>query len=126
MSPALLPDKDEPYVLQDVWERMKYGSRAELVLQWDGGYLLFCADIDTDSMEVEFHEGDLAPSRKYRSLRSVSPWAEYIGEKGGWTWLAVNQQGYCDTALISFGNIIPNIMLHVICSAIKVFTIAPE
>jgi hypothetical protein len=122
-SPALLPERENPYVLRDVYERMTGDCRAELILQWDGGYLLFRADIDTDSLEVEFQEGGLAPTRKNRSLRSASPWNEYIGKECGWTWLAINQQGYCDSALFSFDGIVPCVLLNVMASSINVFSV---
>lgn len=122
-SPALLPDREEPYVLRDVHERMIEGCRGELVLQWDNGFLLFRADSDTDSLEVEYQEGAFASSGKYRSLRSSSPWSEYIGKSCGWTWLAVDQEGYWDSALLSFDDIIPNVLLNVTASSIGVFSI---
>jgi hypothetical protein len=122
-SPALLPDREEPYVLRDVYERMIEGCRGELVLQWDNGFLSFRADGDTDSLEAEYHEGILAPSGNYRSLRSYTPWSEYLGKNCGWTWLAVDQEGYWDGALLSFDDIIPNVLLNVSASSIGVFSI---
>jgi hypothetical protein len=122
-SPALLPDREQPYELQDVYERVMEGCRAELVLQWDGGYLLFRADSDSDSLEAAFHEGGLAPSREYRSLRSVPPWSDCIGKSCGWTWLAIDQQGCWDSALLSFDGIIPSVLLNVTASSIHVFSI---
>lgn len=122
-SPALLPDRESPYVLRDVYERITEGCRAELILQWDDGYLLFRADIDMDSLEAEYQEGGLASGRKYRSLRSTSPWSEYIGKECGWTWLAINQQGYCDSALLSFDGIVPCVLLNVMASSINVFSV---
>jgi hypothetical protein len=122
-SPALLPDRKEPYVLRDVHERMIEGCRGELVLQWDSGFLLFRADSDTDSLEAEYHEGTFAPSANYRSLRSCKPWSDYVGKSCGWTWLAVDQEGYWDSALLGFDDIIPNVLLNVTASSIGVFSI---
>jgi hypothetical protein len=125
-SPALLPDREEPYVLRDVHERMIEGCRGELVLQWDNGFLLFRADGDTDSLEAEYHEGAFVVSGKYRSLRSCTPWSEYLGKSCGWTWLAVDQEGYWDGALLSFDGIIPNVLLNVTASSICVFSVVQE
>jgi hypothetical protein len=102
---------------------MVEGCRGELVLQWDSGFLLFRADSDTDSLEAEYHEGAFVPSVKYRSLRSSKPWSEYLGKSCGWTWLAVDQEGYWDSALLSFDDIIPNVLLNVTGSSIGVFSI---
>lgn len=122
-SPGLLPDRENPYVLREVYERVTDGCRAELVLQWDGGYLLFRADTDTDSLEVVFHEGDLGSSPKYRSLRSSSPWSEYLDKSCSWTWLAVDQQGYWDSALLSFDGVVPCVLLNVMASSINVYSV---
>jgi hypothetical protein len=122
-SAALLPDREEPYVLRDVYERVVDGCRSDLILRWNDGSLLFRADIDTDSLEAEFHVGAFALSRKYRSLRSTSPWSEYLGKSCGWTWLAVDQQGYWDTALLSFDGVIPSVLLNVMASSIYVFSV---
>jgi hypothetical protein len=122
-SPALLPDREDPYVLRDVYERTLEGCRAEIVLKWDGGYLLFRAESDTDSLEADYREGAFAPSGDYRSLRSASPWRDYIDKMCGWTWLAVDQEGYCDSALLSFDGSIPCILLNVMASSITVFSV---
>lgn len=125
-SPALLPDREEPYVLQDVFERTVEGCRGELVLQWDSGYLLFHAESDTDSLETDHHEGVFASADEYRSLRSRAPWREHIGKCCGWTWLAVDQEGYWDGALLSFDGINPCVLLNVTASSINVFSVVQE
>lgn len=122
-SPALLPDREDPYVLREVYERVTDGCRAELILQWDGGYLLFRADTDTDSLEAEFNAGNLGSSNKHRSLRSSSPWSEYLGKSCSWTWLAVDQQGYWDSALLSFDGVVPCVLLNVMASSINVYSV---
>ncbi len=125
-NPVLLPDREEPYVLRNVYERMIEGCRGELVLQWDGGCLFFRADTETDSLEAEFHDGAFTPSDKYRSLRSCKPWSGCLGKSCGWTWLAVDQEGYWDGALLSFDGIVPNVLLSVTASSICVFSVVQE
>lgn len=125
-SPALLPDREEPYVLRDVYERIIEGCRGELVLQWNDGCLFFRADTETDSLEAEFHEGAFTPAGNYRSLRSRSPWKDCLGKSCGWTWLAIDQEGYWDGALLSFDGIVPNVLLNVTASSIGVFSVVQE
>ncbi len=54
---------------------------------------------------------------------AVVPWKRLIGKECGWTWMALNQQGYCDSAMLSFEGIVPTVLLHAIASSIELFTI---
>jgi hypothetical protein len=194
----LLPAREAPYLLQDVYEFVKDGCRSEIVLQWSEGYLLFRADEDTDSLEFDFHHGKFEPSGDHDPLGSyeglsdserdvlnelakgpktkqqlgarakllgaftredfgkqgggllrrslvtgkrlgrniqyeittsgrkalaAAPWKRLISKECGWTWMAINQQGYCDSAMLSFDGIVPTVLLHVIASSIELFTI---
>jgi hypothetical protein len=45
----------------------------------------------------------------------------------GWGWITMNQQGYCDGLLLSFGKVIfPQLVLNVMASAIEVGKIAKD
>jgi hypothetical protein len=49
------------------------------------------------------------------------PWREFIGQEFGWTWIVVNQQGYCDGVMLNFGkDIFPQLLLNVIASSITI------
>jgi hypothetical protein len=201
-SPALLPPREKPYLLQDVYELVKDNCRSELVLDLSGSYLQFRADEDNDSIYFDFQSREFDPSRDHCSLSSdkklvpsetailkaltggpktkkqmlalglqatakilgagskkgfgrqgggllrpglIKPTgksfrgsiqyqitatgrkalmaSELMGKELGWTWAATNQQGYCDSVMMSFEGIIPTVLLHVIASSIEVFTI---
>jgi hypothetical protein len=47
-------------------------------------------------------------------------WREFIGKELTHGWLAMNQQGYIDTALLGFGGAIPEVCLSVVASGIRV------
>jgi Family of unknown function (DUF6334) len=121
--PLLLPDRDIPYRLQDVFELLEDGCRLELVLSWGDSYLLFRVDEDTDSLLAQFQEGAFGPQPAYRSVLAASPWRELVGKECFWTWVAVNQQGYCDGALLSFEGVVPNVLLNAICSSVTVWRV---
>jgi hypothetical protein len=202
-SPALLPPREAPYLLQDIYELIRDDCRSQLILQLSDGYLLFRADEDSDSLCFEFHPGEFEPSpdhvcfganekltrgeleilkaldqgRKSKQqlgatakilgaitregfgkqggglakrgliaptgkrmrgsihyqitaagrkalAAAVTPWKKLLGKEIGWTWVAINQQGYCDSIMLSFDGIIPTVLLHVIASSIEVFSIA--
>ncbi|MCE9532863.1 MAG: hypothetical protein K8T89_17330 [Planctomycetes bacterium] len=123
----LLPPRESPYLLQDVYELVRDTCRTEIVLQWAEDYLLFHADEDTDSIGFELHPGEFSPTSHHGSYRAdeglTAPWKKFIGKECGWTWVAHNQQGYCDSVMLSFDGIVPTLLLHVIASSIEVFSI---
>lgn len=125
LNPTLVPERDAPYRLGGVFELVVDGCRDELVLAFDHATLVFRADPDTDALDVRYLEADFHPLPEHRSLTSTA-FDQFFGAELGWSWLAINQQGYCDTALLSFNGIIPNVMAHVIASSIAVFGIGPE
>jgi hypothetical protein len=45
-------------------------------------------------------------------------WSAFIGVPFGWGWITVNQQGYCDGMLLSFGGIAPQVVMNVKASSI--------
>jgi Family of unknown function (DUF6334) len=125
LDPLLLPDRDEPYRLHDVFEKIVDGCRDEIVLDFGDSFLRFSVNADTDTIVGKFHGGTVVAKRGYRSIRSAAPWRQYLNKECGWTWLAINQQGYWDTILISFDAVVPNILLNVMASSIYVFAIGP-
>jgi hypothetical protein len=125
LDPLLLPDRDEPYRLFDVFEKIVYGCRQEIILDLGDSFLRFGVDPDTDSITAQFQGRPFGSKRGYRSMRASAPWSRFLNEECGWTWLAVNQQGYWDSILLSFEAVVPNILLNVMASSIYVFTIGP-
>jgi hypothetical protein len=121
-DPSLLPDRDEPYRLHDVFEKIVDGRRDEIVLDFGDSFLRFGVETEFDTIEGRFH-GEAFAKRGYRSVGSTDPWAPFLNESCGWTWLAVNQQGYWDTVLISFDAVIPNVLLNAMASSLYVFKI---
>jgi len=122
LNPALVPERDAPYRLRRVYELAVDGCREEIVLALDGANLTFRADADADTLESRFDAVEFLPSQDHRPLAGTA-FDRVAGAELGWTWLAVNQQGYCDTALLSFAGIVPAVVVHVIASSIRVFSI---
>lgn len=122
-NPTLLPARESPYFLRGVYQRVVDTCRQELILDWGVGYLALYADEDTDSLDAQLHEEKWVPLPAYQGLENQSPWDRLMGKECGWTWVALNQQGFWDSALFSFDGIVPTILLQVIASSIEVFTI---
>ena len=125
LDPLLLPVRDEHYRLHDVFEKVVDGCRDEIVLDFGDSCLRFSVDADTDSIMGRFQGTKFSAKRGYQSIISSALWRPYLEEECGWTWLAINQQGYWDTILISFDAVVPNILLNVMASSVYVFAIGP-
>ena len=124
-DPMLLPPREARYILKNVLEKIVHDCRDELMLDLGDCCLRIGVDINCDTLLFRFQSRPFRPTKNWVNLGNNEPWKNYIGKECGWTWLAVNQQGYLDSALISFDGIQPSIMLHAIASSIEVFTITP-
>jgi hypothetical protein len=122
LNPTLVPDRDAPYRLGGVFELVVDGCRDELVLALDHATLKFRPDPDTDSLDVQFADADFQPLPNHRPLTGTAL-DRFAGSEFGWSWLAVNQQGFCDSAMLSFNGITPNVLIHVIGSSVMIFGI---
>jgi hypothetical protein len=121
-----LPSDMADEALRDVYEEVADSCRDRLVLVFTTKTLTFRANEEDDTLSVRsgraarFRPGDL-------TRKSDSPiWRPLIGKPFRWGWTAINQQGYCDGALLSFGNIEPVIFLWVVASSIEIGTIVPQ
>jgi Family of unknown function (DUF6334) len=123
-NPALVPDRDAAYRLTGVFEAVIDGCRDELVVALGGASLAFQVDPDTDALEARFDATEFAPTADHRPLAG-SAFDRFLGCELGWTWLAQNQQGYTDSAMLSFGGITPGVLVHAIGSSVRVLGIGP-
>ncbi len=127
---TILPEREAPFILREVYELVEDGCRSEIVVQLSEGYIEFRADADTDSLCFEWNPGEFCEGPHHTSVGGEtddrgpsSPWKAFMGKECGWTWVARNQQGYCDSVMLSFDGIVPNILLYVMCSSIYVYSI---
>jgi Family of unknown function (DUF6334) len=110
--------------LRGVWHVYTEGSLDRMILDFGQISLVVVADENDDSLNITAVEtGDLCGMGGVDGSR-LEPWINLIGKPFGWGWVTVNQQGYCDGLLLSFGGIIPQVVLNVMSSSIKVGTIS--
>ncbi len=124
-DPTLLPPRAKPYILQDVLEKMVHGCRDQMILDFGDSYLRFTVDIDTDTLTSEFQSHPFRSRKGYESVQSAKAWKKHVGRTCGWTWLAINQQGYADSVMIGFDGIEPQVLLLAIASSLEVYVIVP-
>lgn len=106
--------------LDAVTEFREADAATELRLQFGSRFLVIRAEAEDDtanlSIETQLSGGDVISGRQ--------PWSDLIGKQIGWGWVMVNQQGYLDGVLLSFGGVIPEILIAVVASALKVKRVA--
>jgi hypothetical protein len=88
-----------------------------LVLGFGAVTLVISADENDDTVNITLSE---TPDLAGLDISHLEPWRNLTGRPFGWGWVTVNQQGYCDGLLLSFGGIVPLLALNVIASSIKV------
>ena len=102
------------------------GCLEQVIFEFEPASLIVIADKTDDSVCVEIAKRLDADSRLNGVDSSdAEPWKSFVGNAFGWGWLTVNQQGYCDGLLLSFGGITPQLLLNIVASSIKVSKITP-
>ena len=106
--------------LQAVWQIYTEGSLGTFLLDFGSVSLIVVAD--ENDYSIDFRIADATDLRNGVSVdvSHQEPWNSFIGRPFGWGWVTVNQQGYCGGLLLSFGGIVPQLVLNVIASSIKV------
>jgi len=109
-------------LLQRVLAHSSKGCVDRIVFDFGKSRLSVRADGDDDSLDLGVESKD-SKGAGWVDLTRRNPWRHCVGKPFGWGWVAVNQQGYPDGLLISFGNIRPQLMLNVVASSIKTASI---
>jgi Family of unknown function (DUF6334) len=107
--------------LRAVRHVVRDGSLERVILDCGSVCLVFFADENDDTISIAVEDTRACERGSDQIDVGESPvWRDFVGKSFGWGWLIVNQQGYCDGALLSFGGIVPQLLLNVIASSIKV------
>jgi hypothetical protein len=106
--------------LRSVRQNYFEGSRVSIVLECGSRTLTLRADENDDTVNI-FLDGiaDFTVDQ-VEIVDEQEPWKEFIGQEFGWGWIMVNQQGYLDGVVLSFGGIVPQLMITVMASSLKV------
>ena len=106
--------------LQAVWQVYAESSLEKLILDFGQKSLVVVADENDDSIDISVEDTTGLRSGGIVNGSHREPWTNLLGKRFGWGWMTVNQQGYCDGLLLSFDGIVPQVLLNVIASSIKV------
>jgi hypothetical protein len=89
---------------------------SEILIMSDTRGLSICVNDDTDELIVTLVD---APPQDGRWV-SVESLDDCLRREFGWTWSAMNSQGYWDLFAISFELVVPNVAFFGIASTIQV------
>jgi hypothetical protein len=105
--------------LRGVWHVTELACLDRVILNFGLVSLIVAAAANDDSIDFVISKtADLTAMPRQDVSESVF-WKESVGQPFGWGWVTVNQQGYCDGLLISFGGMEPQIIANVIASSIR-------
>ncbi|MEZ2346465.1 DUF6334 family protein [Terriglobus sp. RCC_193] len=94
-----------------------------LVLDFESKALMIKADPDDDTLDFWVTNSSAQDWKEATEVSSTHPWREFIGTEFGWGWVSVNQQGYLDGLVWSFGGILPQLLVTVVASSLKVLDV---
>ncbi len=109
--------------LAEVWRHVEDGCVDFLALKFPAAVLTFTVDADDDTVEVRGQEAETFDPSGLVRADAVAPWSSWIGRSFGWGWVTVNQQGYQDGVLLSFGGLEPCVLLVAAASSLRVYTV---
>lgn len=95
-------------------------SPASIILDFGPKCLVVRADGEDDTVEFWSIDSPLSAGIPKNDASDIFPWKESIGREFGWGWVTVNQQGYLDGIVLSFGGITPQLLITVVASSLKV------
>lgn len=94
-----------------------------IVLRCTTKLLRFSAVVDDDTLDAECAAiGEFDPT-DFTDISAEPPWNGLLGLEIDVGWVAENQQGYCDSVLLSGGFFVPRVLLYVIASSIEVLLV---
>lgn len=102
--------------LEGVTQVVADGSTVEIILQLGSKLLVITAVEEDDTVDLSIADG----VSRGETVSHLQPWSQLIGKQIGWGWVTVNQQGYLDGVLLSFGGVVPELSITVVASALQV------
>jgi len=102
-------------LLKTVRQMITEESITAISLDFGSKALMIEAEEDDDTVTISIRDG--LPQGD--EINNQQPWIDLIGKPMGWGWVMVNQQGYLDGVLLSFGGVIPQLLITVVASSLK-------
>jgi Family of unknown function (DUF6334) len=116
-------DCKEDQRLQEVLQCVENGCLNLIALKFTAGVLIFAVDPDADTVEVSYEEANAFNDSGLVHAGALAPWSALIGQPFGWGWVTINQQGYQDGVLLSFGGLQPSVLLVAAAASLRIYGI---
>jgi hypothetical protein len=91
-----------------------------IVLDFESKALIIRAYGDDDTVEFRLGNSSDPERNQGDDASQVHPWKDFLRREFGWGWVTVNQQGYLDGLLLSFGGITPQLLVTVVASELNI------
>jgi Family of unknown function (DUF6334) len=106
--------------LRAVWQTSTAACLDQIISDFDRLSLIVSAKQEDDSIDFDVVVAASVDRTGGVDASQLPEWKDLIDVPFGWGWVTVNQQGYCDGLLLSFGGIVPQVVLNVTASSILV------
>jgi len=103
--------------VEEIWED---GSLVRISLSFVSKTLHITADADDDTVDLTVETIPGLECRQTRNPDCSTPWNDFLHQEFGWGSVTINQNGYIDGLLLSFDGIIPQLIVNVFASSLKV------
>lgn len=121
---SLAEEETEP--LRGIYEKTADGCREALVFAFAEKALVIEANPEDDTVQIACKDNITEQVAGLTPISRHSPLGKWIGKRFGWGWITINQQGYRDGVLLSFGDRVfpPALLLEVSASSIGIHEIS--
>ena len=110
--------------LTQVFECSEDHCKNLYILRFESRSLLLSANEADDTIDVAAQPNVSPLHESCVCVSDNQPWKHLVGTDFGWGWVVINQQGYCDGVMLSFGGIVPTVLFTVMASSITVSVIS--
>src|SRR5688572_30472593 len=94
----------EGHPLNRVWQEYQNSNVRLLMLDFGAQSLLITSISADGTIRFRTSPKEEVDRKDYKDISETRPWVEFLGGEFGWGWITLNQQGYWDGLLLSFGG----------------------
>lgn len=101
-----------------------HGCLERIVFVFGSTSLVVLADEDDDTVVLSTASTATTDTSLETNMTHLPLWTPFTGKPFGWGYIVINQQGYCDGLLLSFGDMRSKILVQVLASSLQVSMIS--
>ena len=109
--------------LTSVEEERVDGMLVGIVLRFGLRAVLIKAEPDDDTIDFRIANHSTFELDRDNDASTLQPWCSFLDKEFGWGWVLINQQGYLDGLVLSFGVIVPQLLISTVASSLKLLQV---